>query len=84
VDEIDWECGREDGMTEKTDLVQTNATEFFLYPTDDGRIKVEVRLEGETVWLTQAGRPRFPISINMLRRSTMKASCRRGQLLRNT
>ena len=28
-------------------------SEFLVYQTDDGRIKLEVRLENETVWLTQ-------------------------------
>jgi len=28
-------------------------SEFLVYQTEDGRIKVEVRLEDETVWLTQ-------------------------------
>ena len=28
--------------------------QFLVYPTEDGRVKIEVRLENETVWLTQA------------------------------
>jgi hypothetical protein len=28
-------------------------SEFLLYPSEDGRIRVTVRFEGETVWLTQ-------------------------------
>jgi hypothetical protein len=28
-------------------------TEFLLYQTEDGRTRVECRLEGETIWLTQ-------------------------------
>lgn len=27
--------------------------EIILYPSEDGQTKVEVRMEGETVWLTQ-------------------------------
>ena len=27
-------------------------TQFLLYQTEDGRQRIEVRLEGETVWLT--------------------------------
>jgi hypothetical protein len=27
--------------------------QFLVYPTEDGRVKIEVRLENETVWLTQ-------------------------------
>ncbi len=29
-------------------------TEFLLYRTDDGKIRIETRMENETVWLTQA------------------------------
>ena len=29
-------------------------TEIIIYQTDDGRSKINVRMEGETVWLTQA------------------------------
>ena len=28
-------------------------TEFLLYQTEDGRIRIETRMQGETVWLTQ-------------------------------
>jgi hypothetical protein len=28
--------------------------QFLVYQTEDGRLKLEVRIEGETVWLTQA------------------------------
>jgi hypothetical protein len=30
------------------------AGEFLVYVADDGQVRVQVRLEGETVWLTQA------------------------------
>jgi hypothetical protein len=29
-------------------------TEFLLYKTEDGRVRIEARMEDETVWLTQA------------------------------
>ena len=32
---------------------KTNS-EILLYQADDGQIKIQVRLENETVWLTQA------------------------------
>lgn len=32
-----------------------NNSELLIYQTPDGRIRVDVRLEDETVWLTQAG-----------------------------
>jgi len=28
--------------------------QFLVYPTEDGRVKIDVRLQGETVWLTQS------------------------------
>lgn len=31
-----------------------NNSEFLIYQTDDGQTKVDVRMENETVWLTQA------------------------------
>ncbi len=35
------------------DMVPTNPGEFLFYQTDDGRIRLQVRMEGETVWLSQ-------------------------------
>ena len=35
------------------DLVPTNPDEFLLYQTEDGKTHVQVRFEGETVWLSQ-------------------------------
>ncbi len=32
----------------------SNSSEFILYQTEDGRTRVDVRLEAETVWLSQA------------------------------
>jgi hypothetical protein len=29
-------------------------SEFLLYQTEDGELKIQVRLDNETVWLTQA------------------------------
>ena len=29
-------------------------TEFLLYASDDGKIRIETRMQDETVWLTQA------------------------------
>ncbi|RJP42452.1 MAG: hypothetical protein C4547_00475 [Phycisphaerales bacterium] len=36
-----------------TDLVPGDSGEFLLYQTPDGRTRVQVRLDEETVWLTQ-------------------------------
>ena len=41
-------------MTDASDLVPSEA-EFLLYRTEDGGVRVEVRFDGETAWLTQAG-----------------------------
>jgi len=30
-------------------------SQFLIYKTEDGRLKIDVRFEGETVWLTQKG-----------------------------
>ena len=40
-------------MSEKPES-QTPKGQFLVYQTDDGQLKVDVRLEGETAWLTQA------------------------------
>lgn len=40
-------------MTDAGDLVPREA-EFLLYRTEDGGVRLEVRFDGETVWLTQA------------------------------
>ncbi|MDP3786388.1 MAG: hydroxyacid dehydrogenase, partial [Candidatus Omnitrophota bacterium] len=32
-----------------------NKSELILYQTEDGKTRLEVRLQDETVWLTQAG-----------------------------
>lgn len=29
------------------------ASQFLVYQTEDGKLKIDVRFEGETVWLTQ-------------------------------
>ncbi|MFH1136083.1 MAG: RhuM family protein [Pseudomonadota bacterium] len=36
-----------------SDLNLPARTEFLLYQSDDGRVKLEVRLQDETIWLTQ-------------------------------
>ena len=35
------------------ELVPSNLGEFLLYQTDDGTTRVQVRIEGNTVWLSQ-------------------------------
>jgi len=35
-------------------MTDTNNSEVILYQTKDGKTKVEVKLENETVWLSQA------------------------------
>jgi len=34
--------------------MQPNNTEIVIYRTEDGRAKIDVRMEAETLWLTQA------------------------------
>ena len=38
----------------KNKVSTLSKSQFLLYQTEDGRTKIEVRLENETVWLTQA------------------------------
>lgn len=33
---------------------KNNDTDMIIYQTDDGKTKIDVRMENETVWLTQA------------------------------
>ncbi len=40
-------------MTTKQQQKQNSTTEFLIYRTDDGEVKLDVRLEDETIWLTQ-------------------------------
>ncbi len=40
-------------MKSKKDSLVVGGGEFLVYQSDDGSIKLEVRLENETVWLTQ-------------------------------
>ena len=35
------------------ELVPSNPGEFLIYQTEDGQSRVQVRFEGETVWLSQ-------------------------------
>ena len=35
------------------ELVPTNPGELLFYQTDDGQTRIQVRVEGETVWLSQ-------------------------------
>ena len=40
-------------MTDRSQLSLAQGGQFLVYQTEDGKLKLEVRLEGETVWLTQ-------------------------------
>jgi hypothetical protein len=35
------------------DLVRNGKNQFLLYEAEDGQVKIDVRLEDETGWLTQ-------------------------------
>jgi len=35
--------------------ISHRSSQFFRYPTEDGHTRVEVRVDGETAWLTQGG-----------------------------
>ena len=36
-----------------SELTPANSSQFLVYQTEDGKLKIDVRFEGETVWLTQ-------------------------------
>ena len=36
-----------------SELTPNNTSQFIIYQTEGGQTKIEVRLEDETVWLTQ-------------------------------
>ncbi len=40
-------------MNPADDTTPPGKGQFLVYPTEDGQTKIEVRLENETVWLTQ-------------------------------
>jgi hypothetical protein len=42
-------------MNNKPEKSSENRSEIMLYQTEDGRTRIEVRLEGDTVWMSQAG-----------------------------
>jgi hypothetical protein len=41
-------------MTDKSKPSAPPCGQFLVYQTEDGKLKIDVRFEGETVWLTQA------------------------------
>lgn len=41
-------------MKKNKNIKQNNSTEFLLYTTPNGKVKVEIFLHGENIWLTQA------------------------------
>ena len=44
-------------MNNENELLERN--NFIMYTTDDGQVKIEVRLEDENVWLTQKAMAEF-------------------------
>ncbi len=40
-------------MSGKSKLPAPQGSQFLIYPTEDGKLKIDVRFKGETVWLTQ-------------------------------
>ena len=39
--------------TDKSKATPPSGGQFLVYQTEDGKLKIDVRFEGETVWLTQ-------------------------------
>jgi hypothetical protein len=46
-------CRREEDMNDKSDDRPASFSSIMLYQTEDGRSRIQVRPENETVWLTQ-------------------------------
>ena len=73
-------------MTVSTGSVHREA-EILLYQIEDGRIRVEVRVDGETAWLTQKALAELfgvkvpAINKHLNKTSSSRASSRRIQLL---
>jgi hypothetical protein len=42
-----------EGNAMTNDIQKPPQSEILIYQTEDGRTRIQVRLEGETVWLTQ-------------------------------
>jgi hypothetical protein len=40
-------------MTDESKPSPPPGSQFLVYQTEDGKVKIDVRFEGETVWLTQ-------------------------------
>ena len=40
-----------------------NNSEIIIYQTPDGNVRLDVRLEDDTVWLTQAGKISHPMTM---------------------
>ncbi len=64
-----------------------NQGQILLYQTEDGRQRIEVHLENETVWLSQKGMVELfqttPQNINIHRIFFQKVKFLKIQLLRN-
>jgi len=53
--------------------VATQTGDFLLYQTDDGKTRIEVRMQGETVWLSQKQMAElFQKDVRKLLRRTVK------------
>jgi hypothetical protein len=40
-------------MSKDSETPTTSGGQFLVYQTQDGKLKIDVRFQGETVWLTQ-------------------------------
>src|SRR6266571_3406798 len=57
VEERNRHSASEEGLLQMSDLLPSAPApggEFLFYQTEDGRTRLQVRVQGETVWLTQA------------------------------
>ncbi|NCN83040.1 MAG: hypothetical protein GW947_03665 [Candidatus Pacebacteria bacterium] len=52
--DYNWGVKKRNNMKKNQIVKQNSFTEFLLYKTPNGKVKVEIFLCGETIWLTQA------------------------------
>ena len=57
--------------------------DLILYQTEDGRTRLQVRLQGETVWLTQAQLAELFEATSRILASTYKTCSKRKSCARN-
>ena len=63
--------------TNQEQMIAPSNSEIILYQTVDGRTNIDVKLENETVWLTQAQMDYYLIKTRELSANTLQISLKR-------